>query len=67
MKHPVTEGGSLIIVAESTAVGSRYGVGQVAESLNLIQKREAERNGGREGEEEGDGARVTEPERGVGF
>lgn len=52
MKHltegllPVTEGGSLIIVAGSTAVGSRYGVGSVAESLTLIQEHEAERNGG---------------------
>lgn len=47
---PVTEGRSLIIVAESTAVGSRYGVRSVAESLNLIQKHEAERNGGGGGE-----------------
>lgn len=52
MKHlpggllPVTEGGSLIIVAGSPAVGSRHGVGSVAESLTLIQKHEVERNGG---------------------
>lgn len=74
MKHltgdllPVTEGGSLIIVAGSTAVGSRYGIASVAENLTLIQEHEAERNGRWvEGEEVGDGARETEPERGVGF
>ena len=33
---PVTKGRSQIIVAGSTAVGSKYGVGLVAESLNLI-------------------------------